>query len=227
MHILHSDTPSPRHEHPAAGLSLAFVGGFLDAYTYLTRGGVFANAQTGNIVLMSLAAARADLAAVGYYLLPILAFFAGVLLSERLRTGQPGHSGSDWMLWVLGLEALLAFVIGWVPVQVPHLWVNTTVSFLCSLQVNTFRKIRGLPYATTMCTGNLRSAAEHFSRFLFAADGASLEHSCGYLLVIALFCLGATAGALAVGFWGIRCIWICGIILLATLTGLAKKEDAE
>lgn len=31
---------------------LAVVGGFLDAYTFVGRGGVFCNAQTGNIVLL-------------------------------------------------------------------------------------------------------------------------------------------------------------------------------
>ena len=31
---------------------LAIVGGFLDAYTFVGRGGVFCNAQTGNIVLL-------------------------------------------------------------------------------------------------------------------------------------------------------------------------------
>ena len=36
------------------GSLLALAGGFLDAYTYICRGGVFANAQTGNIVLFSL-----------------------------------------------------------------------------------------------------------------------------------------------------------------------------
>ena len=35
-----------------AGL-LSLSGGLQDAYTYLARGEVFANAQTGNIVLMS------------------------------------------------------------------------------------------------------------------------------------------------------------------------------
>lgn len=34
-------------------LLLAFSGGFQDAYTYIVRDNVFANAQTGNIVLMS------------------------------------------------------------------------------------------------------------------------------------------------------------------------------
>ena len=36
------------------GAILALAGGFLDAYTYIGRGGVFANAETGNIVLMGL-----------------------------------------------------------------------------------------------------------------------------------------------------------------------------
>ena len=33
---------------------LAAIGGFLDSYTYIARGGVFANAQTGNLVLLGL-----------------------------------------------------------------------------------------------------------------------------------------------------------------------------
>ena len=32
---------------------LALSGGFQDAYTYFVRDGVFSNAQTGNVVLMS------------------------------------------------------------------------------------------------------------------------------------------------------------------------------
>ena len=38
----------PLSETFALGALLAAAGGFLDAYTYLLRGGVFANAQTGN-----------------------------------------------------------------------------------------------------------------------------------------------------------------------------------
>ena len=37
-------------ESLAIGLLLALTGGFLDAYTYVARGRVFANAQTGNIL---------------------------------------------------------------------------------------------------------------------------------------------------------------------------------
>lgn len=36
------------------GVLLAIAGGYLDVYTYVCRGGVFANAQTGNIVLLGI-----------------------------------------------------------------------------------------------------------------------------------------------------------------------------
>ena len=42
------------------GALLAVAGGFFDAYTYLCRGGVFANAQTGNIVLFGLELAQRE-----------------------------------------------------------------------------------------------------------------------------------------------------------------------
>ena len=48
------------------GALLAVVGGFLDAYTYLLRGGVFANAQTGNIVLLGLNLAQMRIGRVFY-----------------------------------------------------------------------------------------------------------------------------------------------------------------
>ena len=67
------------------GALLAVVGGFLDAYTYLLRGGVFANAQTGNIVLLGLNLAQMRIGRVFYYLIPILAFAGGVLAAELVK----------------------------------------------------------------------------------------------------------------------------------------------
>lgn len=49
------------HEKMAVGICLALAGGFLDAYTYLLRGGVFANAQTGNIVLFGIHLAKQEI----------------------------------------------------------------------------------------------------------------------------------------------------------------------
>lgn len=63
-----------RSESFAAAALLALSGGLLDAYTYLCRGGVFANAQTGNMVLLAIRAAEGKWQEAGRYLIPILAF---------------------------------------------------------------------------------------------------------------------------------------------------------
>ena len=76
-------------------------GGLQDAYTYFERGGVFANAQTGNVIFCSVALFHGEYAAFFRYLLPIAAFFAGVLTAEWLRRrwkacmcgGAPPHAG--------------------------------------------------------------------------------------------------------------------------------------
>ena len=54
--------------------TLIAVAGFWGAYTYLLRGNVFCNAQTGNVVLMGLALGSAEWAKAGYYLVPISAY---------------------------------------------------------------------------------------------------------------------------------------------------------
>ena len=84
-------------------LLLAFVGGYLDAYTYITRDGVFANAQTGNMALMALRLARGEWADALHYLVPIAAFALGIfgvrearyhmqLSQDRVGRGNP-HPG--------------------------------------------------------------------------------------------------------------------------------------
>ena len=57
------------YEWLEVGLCLCFIGGFLDAYTYVSRGGVFANAQTGNIILLILGLASGEGATQSCFLL--------------------------------------------------------------------------------------------------------------------------------------------------------------
>ena len=77
---------------------LAVSGGFQDAYTYFTRDGVFSNAQTGNVVLMSERFMNGEVKAGLHYLIPLTAFFLGVLLAERIqekfRLPRRLHSGA-------------------------------------------------------------------------------------------------------------------------------------
>ena len=61
---------------------LTLAGGFQDAYSYNCRGKVFANAQTGNIVLLGQNLAQGHFQNALHYLMPLAAFIGGVYVTE-------------------------------------------------------------------------------------------------------------------------------------------------
>ena len=152
----------PMSQSYIVGLLLAFAGGYLDVYTYVCRGGVFANAQTGNMVLLAISAAESDFGKVFKYLLPILAFMLGILVTELVKSRYRYNTAIHWRQIVIALEFIVLLIIAFVPSGIQDDLVNIAVAFVCSMQVESFRKFEGKSaYATTMCTGNLRSATEH------------------------------------------------------------------
>ncbi len=58
--------------------------GGMGAYTFNIRGGVFCNAQTANIVIMSIAFGKGEFLKAFYYLIPIAAYLLGTIISELL-----------------------------------------------------------------------------------------------------------------------------------------------
>lgn len=195
------------------GALLAVVGGFLDAYTYLCRGGVFANAQTGNIVLVGLHLARGNFSGGLYYLVPIFAFAAGVFAAEAIKQRYHNHDKFHWRQVVIAFETLVLFLIAFIP-QSFDMLANVLVSFVCSLQVQSFRKMYGNAYATTMCTGNLRSATECLWAFGRTKNPADLQSSLRYYSVIVFFTLGAIIGALLTRTLDFYAIFFACVVLL-------------
>ena len=66
-----------------AAFFIILSGGFQDAYTYTCRGKVFANAQTGNIVLLSTALFQREWQTMLKYLIPVLAFLIAFTLQQK------------------------------------------------------------------------------------------------------------------------------------------------
>ena len=65
------------------------------------------------------------------------------------------------------------------------------VSFACAMQVQTFRKVGGYSYASTMCIGNLRSGTAAFSHYLQDKKTEQLKQAAYYFGIIFLFAIGA------------------------------------
>lgn len=210
----------------STGIFLTLSGGFQDAYTYYTRGKVFANAQTGNIILLGHNAMNGDFTEAFRYLVPVLAFAGGIYISEVIRGIYREYGKLHWRQIVVVLEILLLFVVGFLP-QSMNMAANILVSFVCAMQVEAFRKMKGSAYASTMCIGNLRSATELLYRYRHTKEKGCLEKCLRYYGVILVFGIGAALGSFMTSLFEERTIWIsCGFLFVCFCI-MFIKEDIE
>lgn len=204
---------------------LILSGGFQDAYTYCCRGAVFANAQTGNVVLMSANFFEGRWAAGLKYLILLAAFLLGTAAAEGVRLHRQRCERLHWRQIVLLAEMALLMAVGLLPQHLNAL-ANALVSFVCAMQVQAFHKVRGYAYASTMCIGNMRSGMEALYGYFHGGDRALARKAGVYFAVIAVFAVGAGIGSVVTRALGERAIWV-SCALLAVAFALMYRREVE
>ena len=96
------------------------------------------------------------------------------------------------------------------------------------MQVQTFRKVRGHAYASTMCIGNMRSGTEALCVYFHTHDREVLHKALTYFGVIGLFAVGAGLGALLTRAFAERGIWVsCALLAISFLIMFIHEEEAK
>ena len=209
--------PSINSESLLLGILLATVGGFLDAYTYIGRGGVFANAQTGNLVLVAIETVNKNYRQALIQALPIFAFIVGIMVFETIKKNSYIFFIGHPERFILVVEIVILFFVGFVPSGALNTIATVTISFVTSLQFASFKKLVDSPYATTMCTGNLRSASIATYTAFTKKDHKSAIKSLRYFAIVLSFLLGAFCGGFLTSFIGPHAVWASDILLIFSL----------
>ena len=145
---------------------LIATGGYLGAYTYTMRGGVFCNAQTANVVLLSMALGNGQWSRALYFLIPISAYMLGAVISELMPNRVKRLNFLRWDTLLVGLEMLVTFLLGFIPDSWPYQICQVSINFICSMQYNTFRQAEHIPMATTFCTNHIRRVGVFLAKWL-------------------------------------------------------------
>lgn len=130
---------------------LSAAGGFLDAYSWLSFDGVFANSQTGNVVLLGMHAALGNWGKAAHHVPPIAAFLVGAWVALRVRALLPCLAAATA---TLAIAALLS------PFAPPNLVTIAIISFGVALQSASFRNVGRQKYLSVTVTGNMLRAIE-------------------------------------------------------------------
>lgn len=199
-------------------------GGLQDAYSFFCRDGVFANAQTGNVVFLSVNIVNGDFAGVIKYLVPLAFFVLGAILAKTLFFVFEKSKVVFWKQLVLFIESAALLGVAFMP-QSMNLYANALTSFACAMQVLAFDRIYGNDFASTMCIGNMVKASASLVTAIAKKDKAAAKRFGLYIAVVAIFAVGAGAGYLLQRAFGNYAIaFSAGLTFIASLAFIGKEN---
>jgi uncharacterized membrane protein YoaK (UPF0700 family) len=187
---------------------LSAAGGFLDGFSYVGHGQVFANAMTGNVVLFGASCFMGTWQKALLYLPPILAFLAAIWASRAMhvfwkrRAMAPAHTG------ILLFEIAALGVLSCLPATTVDVLFTTSTAFVATLQIQTFREVNGRAYSSTFTTGNLRTLGEAAFMWLFEGRAPETKRVMrDFAVIVSSFLLGAVGGGAATKAFGNHALW--------------------
>ena len=133
--------------------------------------------------------------------------------------GESGSGKSVTAYSVMGLTAYPGKLVG------GKVWFNGHE--IENMKEKDFRKIRGNPCATTMCTGNLRSGTELLFHAVQDRDPTARRRGLQYYAIILLFILGAFLGVWCTEQWRSRAVLVCCGLLVVVFSAMFLKSGEE
>lgn len=205
---------------------LILVAGFYGGYTLVVRGGVFSNAQTGNLALFALAVGQANWSKALYYLIPMAGYLLGSMVPEILpKTIRKLHV-MRWDTALTLFEILVVMIMGFIPATAPHQICQLIVNFICAMQYSTFRQAEGIAMATTFCTNHIRQIGIFTAKiFRPGEEGkAARRRAWAHTAMVLCFMGGVTASTVACRFLDVKAIWLALIPLVILFIDLLHAD---
>ena len=157
------------------------------------------------------------------YFFPIIFFALGVWVAEKIQGKFKYARKLHWRQGILAAEILILFIVGFIPTEY-NMLANAMASFACAMQVQSFRKVNGYSYASTMCIGNLRSGTAALSGYFREKKPKQMEQAMYYFGIIFMFALGAGIGGNLSIHFGTRMIWVsCVFLTISFLLMFVEK----
>lgn len=150
-----SEASFPREEALLIACLLAVTGGYLEAYTWIVHR-VFANAQTANLIFLWANVINGDWDDAQRFVLPLLAFGAGVILACWLRWAAPERAARTSII----VEIVFLFIVAILHNHVPDRAGTLGISLVAAFQTVSFPRVEGLNYSSVMATNNFRQTIE-------------------------------------------------------------------
>lgn len=217
-----TDLDINREETLTIAALLAFAGGYIDAYSWITHR-VFANAQTANMLFMWIHAMEGAWAKALHYLPSLTAFVIGVVMACWLRRAAGARAAPISLL----VEIAFLVLVGILHNRLPGMAGTLGISFVAAMQAASFPRVEAWSYSSVMATTNLRQTIESlFDAIVGCADPRPFRRPMVFATILASFGIGAATGAYVTVQVPALTLGIPVTVLLIALLRCEQREGA-
>ena len=191
----------------------AFIGGFSNVYTYLYRGGIFSNMQTGNLIKFIIRLSNGSFEPL--YFVPIISFIIGCIISSLINKLKNSYIINQIIIIAVYL------ICGFIPSSsILDILTVSIMAFIGAIMFESFNECLNTSYTSIMCTNNMRL----FSKSIIEKNYHNVFF---YLSIIVFFSIGALVSALLGRTFEIYSISFLSIIVIFSLfiTIIKNKND--
>ena len=180
-----------------------FIGGFSNAYTYILRGGIFSNMQTGNLIKFIIGLSNGNFEPL--YFIPIISFIIGCLITPLLNKLKNSYIIDQIII-------LLTYLIcGFIPSStILNILTVSIMAFIGAILFDSFNECLNTTYTSIMCTNNMRL----FSKSIIEKNYKKVLF---FILIIISFSIGVLVSALLGKVFELYSISFLSIIVFISL----------
>lgn len=202
---------------------MSLTGGFLGTYAILSRSGIFASAQTGNVMRMVMALFDGDsfdLAAR----MGALVMFALALSASWLMKYYTSFSMEKLCLLV---DAVGLTVTALLPQKMNPLLALYPLFIAASFQWGTYSGAGGYNSASTFSTNNLKQCVWGWTEYAVTREEKAKEKAVFYTITVSMFLAGAYIGCAAVYLFGTFGAFVGMLPLAAAYLVIRNRGDEK
>lgn len=201
-----------------------FLMGFIDAFTFITQDGLFASAQTGNIVVMSARLFSGDFLEAVVHVASFVGFAVGAFLAQGIVMRFKDHGWRKYRTYLFLQVIFLMFVALLQDVMGAYA-LGFLLGLLAGYELTVFRKIQTTSINNGIMTGNAKNMMNNLYLAIFHNDRAALSTFMTLLAGLLVFMLGAGAGAFILLFGEHWNLWAAFLLNLIFYIWLLIKKD--
>ena len=199
---------------------MTLVGGFLGTFAITQHAGIFASAQTGNVMEIAVELISLKTGMIGYRLLAVLIFATGIVLAYIL-TNYTKLNMRKLALWVDAFGLLASSLL---PLE--SVFIGTYPIFFCSaFQWGVYSAADGFNSSSIFTTNNFKQCLIGLTQYVLTKDRVFRKKAVMYTNSVICFVLGCLLGVWSVNTFAASGAYVAFLPLLGArvIIGLCES----